>query len=225
MTTATCELEPIWGRRGNEPVAYYGQLAHETDQRVQAAYCALHPTERAGFDYDRLVLGVVADQAAVQLASGLAGTIFATVWYDTFLDRHCMERYLATCNALDQRLREHIMLVIAGIPKGCPLSRILDCTTRIRPMCRGIALQFETLDIPEFDIAALGSPIVCVQMNDSNVEDSRRMAQLTKLVQNLHAFNSRILVRQTGARDQSQQMRKLGVDLISGGRIAPPHGG
>lgn len=225
VTTATCELEPIWGRRGNEPVAYYGQLAPETDQRVQAAYCALHPTERAGFDYDRLVLGVVADQAAVQLASGLAGTIFATVWYDTFLDRHCMERYLATCNALDQRLREHIMFVIAGIPKGCPLSRVLDCTTRLRPMCRGIALQFETLDIPEFDIAALGSPIVCVQMNDSNLEDPRRIAQLTKLVQSLHAFNSRILVRQTGVRDQTQQMRKLGVDLISGGRIASPHSG
>jgi hypothetical protein len=91
-------------------------------------------------------------------------------------------------------------------------------------MCRGIGLQFETLDIPEFDIAALGSPIVCVQMNDANLEDPRRIAQLTKLAQSLHALNTRILVRQTGARDHTRQLRQIGIELASRGPNALPPG-
>jgi hypothetical protein len=215
VASATCELEPIWGRLGTEPTAYYGQLSRELDHRVQAAYCTLSSRDRADFDYDRLVLGVAASGALAQLASGHPSTIFVTVWFDVFLDRRRLDRYLATCRTLDPRLRERLMLVIAGIPKGCPLSRLLDCINRLRPMCMGVALQFETLHRPEFDLAALGSPIISVPVNDLSIEDPTHKAQLTKLVRRLHESNSHILIRQTGARDHTQQYRQLGVYLIS----------
>ena len=207
VATATCELEPIWSRLGAEPTAYYGQLSRELDHRVQAAYCTLSVADRADFDYDRLVLGVAASGAVAQLAAGHPSTIFVTVWFEVFLDRRCLDRYLATCRTLDQRLREHLMLVIAGIPKGCPASRLLDCINRLRPMCRGVALQFETLNPPPFDLSALASPIVCVPVNDVTLEDPKQKALLTKLVRSVHASNSHILIRQTGARDQTQQLR------------------
>jgi hypothetical protein len=222
VASATCELEPIWGRLGTEPTAYYGQLSRELDHRVQAAYCTLSSRDRANFDYDQLVLGVAASGALAQLASGHPSTIFVTVWFDVFLDRRHLDRYLATCRTLDPRLRERLMLVIAGIPKGCPLSRLLDCISRLRPMCMGVALQFETLHTPEFDLAALGSPIISVPVNDLSIEDPTHKAQLTKLVRRLHESNSHILIRQTGARDHTPQYRQLGVYLISRAVVPAP---
>ena len=160
-TTAVCELEPVYGARSSQPVAYYAQLPSDLDQRLQAAYGALPAAERAACDYDRS--GARGrGRAGHCYAHQRARTIFVDVSFEVILDRHLEERYLATCRSLDQRLRDRLVLVVNGVPQNCPQFRLFDWVTRIRPLCHGLGFQLEALEAPRFDLMALGSPNLLV---------------------------------------------------------------
>ena len=213
---ATCELEAVRGRRSEQPVAQYAQLPHELEWRIQAAYCALPSAERKTFDFDRLVLGVVAEQIVVDLAAGRSTPILVNVDFEVFLDRRCTERYLAACQALDPRIRERLMLVLTDMPPGCPQNRVLECVTRLRPFCCSVGFQSETLETPTVDPASFGSPIVVLKVADLSVRNGKDMTKLGKLIEYFHNHRSRVLIRHVKNRDDANMMlRECGLDLVS----------
>jgi hypothetical protein len=190
-------------------------LPRAQDWQLQSAYCALSAADREGFDYDRLVLGAVADQALTNLTSGRRKTMFVNVGFDTFLDRHCMERYLSTLGALDQRLREIFRLMITDIPVGCPNTRLLDCTVRLRPFCSGVGFEFRTLDPHFSNLAEFGSPVVAIRLDDPSPRKGPDMGKLARLIATLHSQNSHILVRRLESWEAAKKLLSLGVDLVS----------
>jgi hypothetical protein len=83
--------------------------------------------------------------------------------FEVFLDRRRAERYVAACQALDSRLRDRLVLVLTGMPKGFPKSRVLECVMRLRPFCHGVGFQSDSMDAPAVELLLLGTSIVVLQ--------------------------------------------------------------
>ncbi len=156
MFETTCRLEAVRSRRTKEIVAQVVSLRVELEQRILAAYSALPPTERADFDFDRLVLGVAATQAISEIAAGGSMLILVNVSFEVFLDRRRTERYVVACQALDSRLRERLVLVLSEMPKGFPKSRVLECVGRLRPFCNGVGFQSDGMEAPAVELSTAG---------------------------------------------------------------------
>jgi len=219
--TAACELEPVYGARAKTPVAFFASLPAKLDQRIQAAYGALPAAERAAYDYDRLVLGVAAEQAVAD-THHRARIIFVNVSFEVILDRHLEERYLETCRSLDQRVRDRLILIVDGVSQTCPQVRLFDWVTRIRSLCHGIGFQFETPEQPRFDLMALSSPIFSLRIDPGGVRDEQLLAKIARVVQRLHAGNSRVLVRRVKSFEDARLLYERGVDLVAYGAVHCP---
>ncbi len=204
-----CRLEPVRSPRAHEVVAQFARLLPEQEQRILAAYSALPMQERSGFDFDQLVLGVAAEQALAELADGGSLMILLNVDFEVFLERRRTERYVAACQALDGRLRERLVLVLSGMPKGFPKSRVLDCVMRLRPFCQGVGFQLDAMEAPAVEASLLGSTIVALHAGHLDLE------RLGRLVEVLHAKQARVLVRHVASWADAKQLVRLGVDLIS----------
>src|SRR6185437_7867561 len=102
-------------------------LPNDLERRFLAAYSTLPANERQNFDFDRLVLGIAADQAIAEIGSGASHLVLVNVDFEVFLERRRTERYVAVCQALDGRLRERLVAILSGMPRGFPKSRILEC--------------------------------------------------------------------------------------------------
>src|SRR5262249_16702368 len=152
--------EPVRTARTRDQVANFARLPLAMEQRLFAAYSALPPQERQDFDFDRLVLGVAAEQAVSEVGQGSLLLTLVRLHFDGFLNERRLQRYLAACQALDDRLRRRLVLVLRGLPKGVPNSRVLDCTARVHPFCHGVGLQSDDMDVPALDPALLNSAIV-----------------------------------------------------------------
>jgi PAS domain S-box-containing protein len=137
----SCRLEPVRSVRTRAVVANFARLPSERENRILAAYSTLPMNERQDFDFDRLVLGVAAEQAINEIAEGGSQLILVNVDFDVFQVRRRTERYVAACRALDNRLRERLVLVLSGIPKAVPKSRVLECVMRLRPFCHNVGFQ------------------------------------------------------------------------------------
>ena len=207
-----CRLEPVRSRRSREIVAHFARLPHELEQRILAAYSTLPMNERQGFDFDRLVLGVAAEQAITEIATGGSHLVLVNVDFEVFLERRRTERYVAACRALDSRLRERLVLVLCGMPRGFPKSRVLECVMRLRPFCHGVGFQSDNMDMPAVELSLLGAAIVVLRNNGWAARD---MDKLAALVNRLHAYQARILVRHVTSWDDAKPLGRIGVDLIS----------
>jgi hypothetical protein len=128
-----------------------------------------------------------------------------------FLDRRRTERYVAACQALDGRLKERLILVLSGLPKGVPKSRVLDCVMRLRPFCRGMGFQSDNMEAPLVELSLLAAAIVVLQDTRAPVDTAR----LAKAVDGLHAYQGRVLVRHVTSWMAAKPLAQLGVDLVS----------
>ena len=135
--------------------------------------------------------------------------ILLNVDFEVFLERRRTERYVAACQALDGRLRERLVLVLSGMPKGFPKSRVLDCVMRLRPFCQGVGFQLDAMEAPAVEASLLGSTIVALHAGHLDLE------RLGRLVEVLHAKQARVLVRHVASWADAKQLVRLGVDLIS----------
>jgi hypothetical protein len=70
VRSTACCLEPVCNRRTRDVVANFARLPTDLENRILAAYSTLPLSERQEFDFDRLVLGLAADQAITELAEG-----------------------------------------------------------------------------------------------------------------------------------------------------------
>lgn len=213
--TTTCQLEPVRSRRTKEIVAEFASLPAKLEQRILAAYSALPMNERQGFDFDRLVLGIAAEQAITEIAAGGSMLILVNVEFEMFLDRRRAERYVAACRALDNRLRERLVLVLSGMPKGFPKSRVLECVMRLRPFCHGVGFQSDGLGAPAVEFSLLGTAIVVLQPDRSSAQNAKDSEKLAKLIESLHAYQASVLVRHVTSWEETKQLARIGVDLIA----------
>ena len=166
-------MEPVRDRRTHGIVAHFARLPLEQEQRILAAYSTLPMNERQNFDFDRLVLGVAANQAISDIAEGGGLLVLVNVDFEVFLDRRRTERYVAACQALDNRLRERLILVLSGLPKGVPKSRVLDCVMRLRPFCHGIGFQSDSMEAPLVEFSLLAAAIVVLQDTGASVDTAK----------------------------------------------------
>ena len=213
--TTTCVLETVRSRRSKAIVAKFAKLPTRLEQRIHAAYTALPVKERQGFDFDRLVLGVAAEQAITELAAGGPLLILVDVNFEVFLDRRRTERYVATCQGLDNRLRERLVLVLTGMPRGFPKSRILECVMRLRPFCHGVGFQSDGMDAPSVEFSLLGAAIIVLQADRGLPQAQKDWQKLGKLVESLHAYQARVLVRHVASWDETRPLAQAGIDLVS----------
>jgi PAS domain S-box-containing protein len=228
--TTACRLEPIRSRRTKKVVAQFARLPAELELRFLAAYSALPMNERQEFDFDRLVLGVAAEQAITEIAEGGSMQILVNVEFEVFLDRRRTERYVAACQALDSRLRERLVLVLCGMPRGFPKSRVLECVMRLRPFCHGVGFQSDSMDAPSVELTLLGAAIVVLPMDNPMSQTAKDLAKLAKVMESLHTYQALVLVRHVPSWEDTKNLVRVGVDLISmvcdeRDAIAAPAGG
>ena len=91
--STSCRLEPVRDRRTRSITAHFARLPLEQEQQILAAYSTLPANERQNFDFDRLVLGVAANQAISELAQGGGLLVLLNVDFEVFLDRRRTELY------------------------------------------------------------------------------------------------------------------------------------
>jgi PAS domain S-box-containing protein len=215
VQTASCRLEPIRSLRTHEIVAHFAQLPLNLEQRLLAAYSTLPMNERQDFDFDRLVLGVAAERAITEIAEGGSLLVLVNVDFEVFLVRRRTERYVAACQALDSRLRDRLVLVLSGMPKGFPKSRVLECVMRLRPFCHGVGFQSNGMEAPSVEFSLLGTAIVVLQQDRRLVATPRDLEILGKLIERLHAHRAQILIRHVPSWEAARPLARLGIDLVS----------
>jgi PAS domain S-box-containing protein len=212
---ATCELTPLHSRQQFKNVGDFATLPRALEQRVQGALMALPSREGETFDYDRFVLRAAVDKLVGRIAGGNLLPIFVSVDFEVFMDRRCTERYIAACQSLDVRFRQHLVLVLSHLPDSVARTRVLDCVTRLRPFCQMVAFQTDGLKPPPVESSALSGSIV--MLNESELEgwSPADLTRLETLIGYLHGERARILVRHVSNLANAKRLLEKGVDLIS----------
>ncbi|HTI81306.1 MAG TPA: PAS domain-containing protein [Acetobacteraceae bacterium] len=215
LQNRTYRFEQVHSRRTRDVVAQFVKLQVDEENRVLAAYSALSTADRQNFDLDLLVLGHAADQALAQIASGGSRLIMVNLDFDVFLDRRRIERYIGACAALDPRLRERLVPVLYGIPKGLPKSRMLECVLRIRPYCHTVGFEADGLETPPVDFSLLSGANVVLRGERLARPSARDMERLRQLNDELHMHHAHVLARQVPTWSDVQQLSKAGIDMVS----------
>ena len=107
------------------------------------------------------------------------------------------------------------MLVLSGMPKGFPKSRVLQCVTRLRPFCHGVGFQSNTMEIPSVEFSLLGASIVVLQGGERTMPSQKGSEALGKAIDALHACRAHVLVRHVPSWQAVRSLGGLGVDLVS----------
>ncbi len=113
--------------------------------------------------------------------------------FDVFQVRRRTECYVAACRTLDSRLRERLVLVLSGIPKAVPKSRVLACVMRLQPFCHNVGFQSDSMEGPSVEFSLLGTAFVVLR-DDGRTATGDPVA-LGKLIESLHAHRASVLVR------------------------------
>ncbi len=215
LHTTACRIEPVRNRRTRQIAAQYAKLPRDLEWRIHAAYSALSMKERQNFDFDRLVLGIAAQQAVAQIAAGASLLTLVNLDFDVFLDRRRADRYLAACEALDPRLRERLVVVLSGIPKNFPKSRVLECVLRLRPFCHRIGFQSDGMEAPPVDGSLLSGAIVVLPEERSATRGTVDPEKLGRLIVAMHARQAHVLLRRVRKWDDLQPLSGIAIDMVS----------
>jgi len=212
---ASCVISPVHAGALGKVVADFASLPQELEHQVRCALVALPMREAQEFDFDRLILATSAQQILTKLAGGGLRTMFVPVSFEMFHDRRTMDRYLAVCRTLDERLRKHLVLTLTDLPQGVPRNRILDCALRLRPLCRGVGYQANNLELPPVEFSLLAGSVVVVHEADLRQWSLDDLVNLEKLIGVVHAHRGRTLVWQVSSKAKAIRLLKLGVDMVS----------
>jgi PAS domain S-box-containing protein len=207
--------EQVRSRRTHDVVAQFVKLQPDEENRVLAAFSALSMADRQYFDLDRLMLGRAADQVITQIAMGGSRLIMVDLDFEVFLDRRRIERVLGACEALDSRLRERLVLVLYGMPRGLPKSRMLECVLRLRPYCHTVGFEADGLETPSVDYSLLSGAIVVLRGERLARPDPRDMDRLRQVIGVLHLHHAQVLARQVPVWSDVQRLTKAGIDMVS----------
>jgi PAS domain S-box-containing protein len=214
-STMVCELSALRSRQRLEIAGHIATLPRVMGQNVERALSVLPGRERETFDFDRLVLGAAAEQVIEQMGGGSSLPVLVAVDFELFLDRRCMERYVAALQVLDRRLQQHLILVLSNLPHGVPRNRVQECVMRLRPFCQMVAFQADGLHLPPVEPSLLSASIVTLREKDLNRWANDDLTKLGKLIEVSHTQLARVLVRHVGSLDNAKRLLRMGVDLIA----------
>jgi PAS domain S-box-containing protein len=215
LLSKPCRIEQVRSRRTHDVVAQFVKLQPTAEPSVLGAFSALSMADRQHFDLDLLMLGFAADQLIAQLGAGSSRLTMVDLDFGVLLDRRRIERYLAACEALDPRLRERLILVLYGMPKGFPNSRMLECVLRLRPHCHAIAFETEGIEPPVVDPSLLNGAIAVLRGEHLAGLGPNGLDRVHRLIDELHQCHAHVLARQVATWGDVQPLSRIGVDLIS----------
>ena len=147
--------------------------------------------------------------------AGTSQLVMVNLDFEVSLDRRRAERYLAACETLDSRLRERLVLVLCGMPKGIPKSRILECVLRLRPYCHCIGFQSEGCEAPAADASLLSGTIAVLHEDKLAVQGPTDPERLGRLIGSMHARQANVLLRCLPKWQDLKPLARTGIDLIS----------
>jgi GGDEF domain-containing protein len=212
---ATCELEIVRGHDPQDVVAQFAQLPEPIERGICSAIAALPVEECKDFDLDCLLLGLATEQAARGLLDGSNHPVLVAVSFDVFHTRARTDRYIESCQKLDARLRQRLILVLSQLPYGIAKSRVMECVTRLRPFCRGVGFAVEDLDAPPIDLSAASVAIVALTADTLQRAKGAASGRFVKFIGTIHAQRARVLVRHVTSGESASRLMTLGVDLVS----------
>jgi hypothetical protein len=88
----------------------------------------------------------------------------------------------------------------------------------LRPLCRGVGFEIDDLTMPLVDFVFSGPPILTISARARRAERLFPSSSVARLVEPLHAFRGRLLVRHVASREVAGQLRRMGIDMISYGQ-------
>ena len=212
---ANCSLMAVRSRMFNEIVGHFAALPLALEHRVQSAIVALPIQEAREVDFDRLVLGLAATQVISTLGTLQLRPIYVAVDFDVFLDRRSAERYVMACQSLDERLRQHLVVVLSRLPHGVAKSRVTDCVMRLRPLCQAVGYQADDLNVPPVELSMLAGAVVTVRADEIEGRNAADMTRLEKLISVVRAHRGYLMVRDVASWDAAKRLMRPGVDLYS----------
>lgn len=210
-----CTPEAIFGRDDTETIGHYACLASMLEQRIQAAMAVLPAEETSGLDIDAVIIGMAGAFAARSALEGSARPVLIELGFETFVDRQRVDRYLTALAKLDTKLRQRIIVILSQLPTGVGRNRLHDAVQRLRPLCRGVGFEIDDLTMPLVDFVFSGPPILAISARIRRGERPFPTGSVARLVEPLHAFRGRLLVRHVASRDAARQLRRMGVDMVS----------
>jgi len=125
------------------------------------------------------------------------------------------EAYVKACQQLEDRVRQRLVLLVAGLEDGVPQSRALDIIQRLRTVCRnvGFAMAGDTgKQLPN-----VFSKQCFVAIDGAALEGGGPLmtGRLKKTIEALHGQGARVIV--TGLQQPSSAERAfgLGAEFVS----------
>ena len=212
---ANCALVTVRSRMLNEIAGHFAALPTVLEHRVQSALAALPMQEAREIDYDRLVLGLAATQVIATLGTIQLRPVYVAVDFDVFLDRRSAERYVMACQSLDERLRQHLVVVLSRLPQGVAKSRVTDCVMRLRPFCQMVGYQADDLHVPPVELSMLAGAVVTVGADEIEGRNPADMARLEKLVGVVRTYRGCVMVRDVASWDAAKRIMRPGIELYS----------
>ena len=85
----------------------------------------------------------------------------------------------------------------------------------MRAFCHGVGFQSDSMEAPSVELSLLGTSIVVLQADERPPRNATEAAKLAKLVDSLHAYQARVLVRHITSWEDVKQLARLAIDLIS----------
>lgn len=213
LAAAVCDVEPAYGRDPKEIVASHILMPPQLERQLACALSALPTKESQAFDQDGLLLGLAAQQAVASMARGDNTPLLVKISFDIFATRATTERFLTLCAKIDRRVTARLILLLSSLPSGLPRTRLQDCVNRLRPFCRGVGYQVDTVaDLPEIDLSNSFNPVVVLPITACS---SSTPAKLRPLFTSLQARRAKVLIRGVGSEKDAAALRAIGVDMIS----------
>ena len=213
LGTATCDLEPAFGRNLAQPVATQVFIPSKLERKLVGALAALPQEEAKAFDLDGLLIGLAARYAATSMAEGDTTPVLVKISFDIFNTRAATERFFTMYAKIDRRLTARLVLLLSSLPAGLPRARLQDCVNRLRPFCGGVGFQIaEMAELPEIDLSTSFNPIVVLSAAACAVSAPAKLKEWFSLLQLRRA---KVLVREIALEKGAAAFLSLGADMVS----------
>lgn len=199
------------GGTGTELVWF--DLAVVLRRRLDGARAIVEEGDAAVPDPEFVLLAAVAEQALSAVAGGRRSPHLFPVSYGALAEMARRRRFVASCRALPQAVRDVVTPVLDGIPSGIHPTRLLQLGQELAPLFAAVGLAAEAPSLPQM-LPGVGpfSLVVFEPGALKGVPDSN----LGKLFGEARARRLKVAVRQADA--ESGRLARLGVQFLG---IAP----
>jgi GGDEF domain-containing protein len=211
LKTGTCATEMVRARGRDEAVGALLRLPLAAERAFEAAVAVLPGAETASLNTDAMLLGFAHEYAAQSATDSVHHLIFVPLSSDVLLVRKRMEACLDACRAIPERLRQHLVLVIAAPPESSA-RQLGSGLARLRPFCRSLGVALETLDPVSLDVQGHGVAILLVDA--ASCQQRGWEAKAKARLSSLQNHRSRLMVRGAPA-SKIAGLFAGGADLVS----------